>query len=327
MKTSLRRRKTLLAFGCKDDGDDSPPFLVPEEDEDKEEEICYIGNCDASRISLTCDGLICIPGSDSIQVCNPATRVSRRFPTGECLVSTRILLHGVTGRIPATSLLHRQRYLDHEHVPKFPTTRSSFGFGKDEVTGEYKVVELRGHPRASLIVGNAMFLIFKPGGGDTSTSFLIGFLSRKDPFMSMVPSTEFRVVSHPNPIYTSDDGGTPYFSELIVLRDRLSVSEMRITNVPHPRLDIWSMVDAVKEGWVKMHSFCLCQLYKSRSSEIRLFTPLAILDDQGDGGVLIVWDYQESLFMSYPKNFLLNKVSAYARVVASSYFQTLVPVP
>ncbi|CAH8269189.1 unnamed protein product [Arabidopsis lyrata] len=50
------------------DGDDSPPFLFPDEDQ---EEICYIGNCDASLISLTCDSLICIPGWDSIQFCNP----------------------------------------------------------------------------------------------------------------------------------------------------------------------------------------------------------------------------------------------------------------
>ncbi|EOA25291.1 hypothetical protein CARUB_v10018606mg [Capsella rubella] len=52
MKSS-RRRSILLAFGCRDDGDDSPPFLFPDEDKDEEEEICYIGNCDASRISLT----------------------------------------------------------------------------------------------------------------------------------------------------------------------------------------------------------------------------------------------------------------------------------
>ncbi|XP_010473827.1 PREDICTED: F-box/LRR-repeat protein At2g43260-like [Camelina sativa] len=305
MKTSRRRRKTLLAFGCKDDGDDSPPFLFPEEDEDKEEEICYIGNCDVSRISLACDGLICIPGSDSIQVCNPATRVSRKFPTGESLVPATILLHEGTGRSR-----RQQARLDSVKMKLRMRIKSL----------SYVVILL---PRSSL--GNAMFLIFKPGGGDTSTSFLIWFLSRKDPpSMSMVSSTGsllifgnltlqellrlifilkslIRVVSHPNPIYSSDDGGTPYFSELLVLRDRLSVSEMRITNVPHPPLDIWSMVDAVKEGWVKMHSLCLCQLYKPRSSEIRLFTPLAILDDQGDGGVLIVWNYQESLFMSYPK--------------------------
>uniref|UniRef100_A0A1J3EVE8 F-box/kelch-repeat protein n=1 Tax=Noccaea caerulescens TaxID=107243 RepID=A0A1J3EVE8_NOCCA len=68
-------------------------------------------------ISLTCDGLICIPGSDSIEVCNPATRESRRFPPGEPLVWTK----------------HR------------PGKRITFGFGKDEVTGAYKVVELRGN--------------------------------------------------------------------------------------------------------------------------------------------------------------------------------------
>ncbi|KAG7566421.1 hypothetical protein ISN44_As10g029860 [Arabidopsis suecica] len=140
---------------------------------------------------------------------------------------------------------------------------------------------------------------------------------------------EFRVVSHPNPIYSSsdDDDHTPHFSELLVLRDRLSVSEMRTVNVPHARLDIWRMVDVQEESCVKMHSLSLYQLYQPRPKEIQLFTPLEIPDDKGDGGVLIIWYYQESLFMSNPKNFLLNKVSAYARVVASSYFQTLVPVP
>ncbi|XP_010458578.1 PREDICTED: F-box/LRR-repeat protein At2g43260-like [Camelina sativa] len=351
---SSRRRKILLAFGCRDHGDYSPPFLFPEEedeDEVKEEEICYIGNCDASRISLTCDGLICIPGSDSIEVCNPATRVSRRFPTGESLVSNPIFLHKGTGGIPAESLVHRQRYLEHEHVPKFPTAApSSFGFGKDEVTGAYKVVELRAHPRSSLIVGECNVLDLQTGRWRHVNIVPYKVFARErsvyvngslhwftvdlwEPNASRIVAfdlhlEEIRVVSHPNPIYSSDDGGTPYFSELLLLRDRLSVSEMRTTNVPHPRLDIWSMLDAVKQGWVKMHSLCLCQLYRPRSSETRLFTPLVILDDdQGDGGLLIVWDYQESLFMSYPKNFLLNKVSAYARVVASSYFQTLVPVP
>ncbi|EFH54542.1 hypothetical protein ARALYDRAFT_907478 [Arabidopsis lyrata subsp. lyrata] len=270
------RRKILLAFGCRDDGDgdDSPPFLFSEE---KEEEICYIGNCDASRISLTCDGLICIPGSDSIEVCNPATRESRQFPAGEPLVSvsSMIIPHAGTGRIPVRSLPHRRKYIDHELVPRFPTTTRN----------------------ASRIVAFNLQL------------------------------EEFRVVSHPNPNFSSDDNGhTPHFSELLVLRERLSVSEMRTTNVPHARLDIWSMVDVQEERWVKMHSLCLCDLYQPRPSEIQLFTPLAIPDDQGDGGVLIIWDYRESLFMSYPNNFLLNKVSAYARVVASSYFQTLVTV-
>ncbi|EOA23332.1 hypothetical protein CARUB_v10019383mg, partial [Capsella rubella] len=235
----------------------------------------------------------------------------------------------------------------------FPKTRSTFGFGKDEVTGEYKVVELRAHPRAPLIVGDCNVLDLRTGRWRhvnlvpyrvfvTERSvyvngslhwFTVDFL---EPYASRIVAfdlhlEEFRVVSHPNPVFSSDDHDgdeAPYFSELLVLRDRLSVSEMRTTNVPHPRLDIWSMVDALEETWVKMHSLCLCQLYQPRPGQIQLFTPLVIPDDQGDGdGVLIIWDYQESLFMSYPKNFLLNKLSAYARVVASSYFQTLVPVP
>ncbi|CAH8269188.1 unnamed protein product [Arabidopsis lyrata] len=345
------RRKILLAFGCRDDGDgdDSPPFLFSEE---KEEEICYIGNCDASRISLTCDGLICIPGSDSIEVCNPATRESRQFPAGEPLVSvsSMIIPHAGTGRIPVRSLPHRRKYIDHELVPRFPTTTSSFGFGKDEVTGAYKVVELRSHPNRSLIVADCNVLDLQTGRWRhvnlvpyrifvTERSVYVngsvhwftvdlwepGNASRIVAFNLQLE--EFRVVSHPNPNFSSDDNGhTPHFSELLVLRERLSVSEMRTTNVPHARLDIWSMVDVQEERWVKMHSLCLCDLYQPRPSEIQLFTPLAIPDDQGDGGVLIIWDYRESLFMSYPNNFLLNKVSAYARVVASSYFQTLVTV-
>ncbi|ESQ44243.1 hypothetical protein EUTSA_v10006490mg, partial [Eutrema salsugineum] len=77
-------RKILLALngGC---SDGEPPSQFPGE----EEKICYIRNCEASRVSLTCDGLICIPGSDSIEVCNPVTRESRRFPPREPLVSTK----------------------------------------------------------------------------------------------------------------------------------------------------------------------------------------------------------------------------------------------
>ncbi|CAH8384427.1 unnamed protein product [Eruca vesicaria subsp. sativa] len=331
------RRKILLAL----DSDGAAPslFLFGEEEHQEEEEekdIWYIRNCDASIASLTCDGLICIPRSDSIQVCNPATRESRRFPPGEHLSSSTEFRKGK--RIPIASLVHIQHL--NNLVAGFPTRVSTFGFGKDEVTGTYKVVELRGNDSGSNLVLDCNVLDLETGQWRqlgvvphrifiTERSvyvngsvhwFTVDLWELDAPGIVAfdLHTEEFRVISYPN--FSSD---APLSAELLSLgENRLSVSEMRAT--PDVHLHIWTMVD---ETWVKMHSICLCRLYKPRLGSLQRFTPV-LISKQGDGVVFFfLWDYQHTLFKSSTNTVFTQKIYTDARVVDSSYIPTLVPVP
>lgn len=217
-------------------------------------------------------------------------------------------------------------------VAKSIKTRSSFGFGKDEVTRVYKVVKLRAS-NLSFIVEDCNVLDLETGEWRHVSIVPYRIFSTErsvymngsvhwftvdlwEPNASRIVAfdlhiEEFRVVSHPN--FSSD---SPHLSELLSLRNRLSVSDMK--TVPDVRLDIWSMVDVAEERWAKTHSICLCLHYQRQLSTLRLFTPLAISEQED--GVVIIWDYKKTFFKCYPNMFPMDKVSVDARVVATSYF-------
>lgn len=75
-----KSRKILAAYNCDCGG--RLRHLPDFESRFKgDEEIVYI-HCDAARLSLTCDGLVCFLEHDWIIVLNPSTRQLRRFPSG-----------------------------------------------------------------------------------------------------------------------------------------------------------------------------------------------------------------------------------------------------
>lgn len=75
-----KSRKILAAYNC-DCGGRLRPLPDSESRFKGDEEIVYI-HCDAARLSLTCDGLVCFLEHDWIIVLNPSTRQLRRFPSG-----------------------------------------------------------------------------------------------------------------------------------------------------------------------------------------------------------------------------------------------------
>lgn len=78
MSFQKSHRKILAAYDCDCGGRRK---LLPESRFKGDEEIVYL-HCNASRPSMTCDGLLCFPEQDWIIVLNPSTRQLRRFPSG-----------------------------------------------------------------------------------------------------------------------------------------------------------------------------------------------------------------------------------------------------
>lgn len=68
-------RKILTAYNC-DCG--VSPTLLPESRFEKGEEFVSL-HCDATRPSMSCDGLFCIPEEECVNVLNPSTGQLQRF--------------------------------------------------------------------------------------------------------------------------------------------------------------------------------------------------------------------------------------------------------
>ncbi|VVB03200.1 unnamed protein product [Arabis nemorensis] len=118
-RKSLRNnRKILAAFNCDCGGRLS---LLPESRFEGDEEIVYL-HCNATRPSMTCDGLVCFPEQDWIVVLNPSTTQLRRFPSG---LNPR----------------HECRF-GFGLFSRFCPGNWAMGFGRDKVNGSYKVVRM-----------------------------------------------------------------------------------------------------------------------------------------------------------------------------------------
>ncbi|KAF3580998.1 hypothetical protein DY000_02035908 [Brassica cretica] len=119
--------KILTAYNC-DCG--VSPTLLPESRLEEGEEFVFL-HCDATRSSMSCDGLVCIPEEECVNVLNPSTGQLQRFHSPP-LVNRRTNSTFTNGTWTA-------------YFPGY----YAMGFGREKVKGHYKVVRISGDPNYS----------------------------------------------------------------------------------------------------------------------------------------------------------------------------------
>ncbi|KAL1221121.1 F-box/LRR-repeat protein [Cardamine amara subsp. amara] len=300
-RKSVQKKQKILAVG--DQAAAEPRF-----EGDAEIDVVYLQCNDATtRPSLTCDGLVCIPVPDWINVLNPSTGEFLRFPSGPSHYGIELYTEDWWTIFPGYWAM---------------------GFGRDKVSGNYKVVrmlfdfkyfeildvnigewrKLRSPPpykveatRKSACVNGSIYWL------DTSNGFLLLALD--------LHTEEFRDVPilAPPPWYS--------LTRLIVnLEDRLALVDTCSTRSEW-KLEIWSM-DAQEETWTLTYSISLShRLMYPKSLRIRWFTPLAVSKD----GNLFLYDSDERLFKYHPETDLLTCLSPHICVIASC-IEDLVPL-
>ncbi|XP_023640494.1 F-box/kelch-repeat protein At2g43270 isoform X1 [Capsella rubella] len=127
----VKTRKIIAAYNC-DCGDRPRIIRQARLDEADDEEIVYIHFGDSQlwnvwdgRPLMTCDGLVCIVEPESIIVLNPSTGQLLRFPSA-----------------PDPS----SRFINGREGSDFFWGNWVMGFGRDKVTGSYKVAKMCFYP-------------------------------------------------------------------------------------------------------------------------------------------------------------------------------------
>ncbi|ESQ55641.1 hypothetical protein EUTSA_v10027244mg [Eutrema salsugineum] len=298
-RMSLQKsQKILAAYNCDCGG---PPRLLPESQLNGDEEIVYL-HCDTKRPSMTCDGLVCIPEQDWINVLNPWTRQLRRFGYG----------------IQPWSCA-------------FPLENRTMGFGRDKVTGSYKVVKmeigLRGHPVVECSVldvetGEWWLLStpppYKVNAGRKSVSvngsiyWLQNFGTGYKILALDLHKEEFHYVTVPETSVTQE-------TEISNLENRLTVA-ITYTS-PQWKLEIWSMDIVEEERWSKTYSIHLAGKGVPRENQRRWFTPVMVSKQEG----LVFFDNHKRLFKHYPRTDKIRCLSSDTCVI-SPFLENLAPL-
>ncbi|XP_056853616.1 F-box/kelch-repeat protein At2g43270-like isoform X2 [Raphanus sativus] len=234
--------KILAAHKCRC-GDQ--PRLLPESRFEGDEEIVYL-HCDDARPSMSCEGLVCIPEPESIIVLNPSTGQLRRFPPGPDPLSSPF----------------------RNGSDDFFQGNWVMGFGKDIVTGSYKVVKMCVEPveeechllsvesgewtklklppyvhnlgRKSVCVNGSIYWIFSGRRLHIGLGYKILALD--------VHKLEFHNVSVPSATWVTR------CSKIVNLGERLGIAKSTI--LPEWILEIWTM-NASEEIWSKTFSINL----------------------------------------------------------------------
>ncbi|CAH2058109.1 unnamed protein product [Thlaspi arvense] len=304
-KSGKSRRKILAGYKC--DCCDRPNLSPVAGDE----EFVYL-HCDTSRPSMSCDGLVCIPEPGWVNVLNPPTGELRRFPSGPDPVPC-----------PIASL--------DRHVPElwfnyFPGNWA-MGFGRDKVTGRYKVVrmcfdpvecdvlavetgewrKLRAPPpyevqsgRRSACVNGSIYWL--------EVAFYVGY---KILGFDLHTEEFHDVKSLPRPYLST---GT---AQILNLDDRLAIS---ITMQRQQKLEIWCM-DSEEERWSKAYSICLAGVAPTEPGYVWWYTPVMVSEE----GNVLISDNNKGLFKHYPQTNVTRRLASPSTCcVISPYLENLV---
>ncbi|KAG7570292.1 F-box domain [Arabidopsis thaliana x Arabidopsis arenosa] len=312
MSLQKSRRKILAAYNCDCGG---RRRLLPESRFEGDEEIVYL-HCDASRPSMTCQGLVCFPEQDWIIVLNPSTRQLRRFSSG----------------------LNDNFRFGIGFWKTFSPLKWAMGFGREKVNGRYKVVRMsfsfRRVRQEEPVVECGVLDVdtgewrklspppYKVDVGRRSACvngsiywLHIERLHIEKGFKILaldLHKEEFHDVSVPAMWLTR-------LTQLVNLEGRLAIAKTTVG--PGWILEIWSM-DTEDKRWSKTYSINLAHRVVSPSRWKRLFTPVAV-SKQGN---LVFKDNQKRLFKYYPGTDEIRCLSLDTCVI-SPYLENLVALP
>ncbi|CAH2033871.1 unnamed protein product [Thlaspi arvense] len=241
---------------------------------DAETEMVYLRCEDATRPSLTCNGLVCIPLPGWVKVLNPLTGEFLRFPSGQEVA--------------------KQWW--HNVFPGY----WAMGFGKDQVNGSYKIVRMLSDPNHCLILDISIgeWRELSPPPCEIESDRKSACVNGSVYWLNMFPkhkllaldlhTEEFRVVSADPPPRRRPA------AQIVNLEGRLAIGETNTTG--EWKLEVWCM-DAQEETWTMTYNILLssittlwCRWHKT------YFTPLAV----SEGGSLFFTDNNKTLFKYYP---------------------------
>ncbi|KAL1191158.1 F-box/LRR-repeat protein [Cardamine amara subsp. amara] len=306
MSFQKNRRRILAASDCDCGG---RRRLLPESRFKGDEEIVYL-HCNASRPSMTCDGLLCFPEQDWIIVMNPSTRQLRRFPSG--------LNHNLRFQIGLWKIFCPRNW--------------AMGFGRDKVNGSYKVVKMcfsfRETRQQGPVVECGVLDVetgqwrklssppYAVNAGSKSIcvngSIYWLHIARCKILALDLHKEEFRNVPLPATSVTRN-------TQLVSLEDRLVFAKTHVW--PEWILEIWSM-DTFKEIWSKTYNINLAHRVVSMRRLERWFTPVAV-SKQGN---LVFYDNEKRLFKYYPGTDEIRCLSL-DTCVMSPYVENVIPLP
>ncbi|KAG7570320.1 F-box associated interaction domain [Arabidopsis thaliana x Arabidopsis arenosa] len=293
------RRKILAAYNC---NYCRRPSIHPESRFEGDEEIVYL-HCDAAQPSMTCDGLVCITEPGWFNVLNPSTGQLRRFPPGPDPVK------GTQGN-----------WL--------------LGFGRDKVTGRYKIVRLcfRDFYEFGILdieTGEWSKLrtpphIMLPGSKSVYVNGSIYWLQISASYIILaldLHKESYYGIHHLPATWVTQE------TQLANLEDRLAMA-MTTKVGPEWILEIWSM-DIEEKGWSKNYSWSKTysislahRVVVSWPWQKRWFTPVSV-SKQGN---LVFYDNHKRLFKYYSGTDETRCLSSNICVI-SSYVENLVPLP
>ncbi|KAL9302646.1 F-box/LRR-repeat protein [Arabidopsis thaliana] len=307
MSLQNSRRRILAAYNCDCGGRRK---LLPESRFEGDEEIVYL-HCDASRPSMTCQGVICFPEQDWIIVLNPSTSQLRRFPSG--------LNHNCRFRIGLWKTFSPGNWV--------------MGFGRDKVNGRYKVVRMsfafwRVRQEEPVVECGVLDVdtgewrklspppyVVNVGGKSVCVNGSIYWLHIQTVYRILaldLHKEEFHKVPVPPTQITVD-------TQMVNLEDRLVLAITRVS--PEWILEVWGM-DTYKEKWSKTYSISLDHRVVSWRRQKRWFTPVAVSKQAN----LVFYDNKKRLFKYYPVKDEIRCLSLDICVL-SPYVENLVPLP
>ncbi|CDY17933.1 BnaC04g02860D [Brassica napus] len=306
------RLKILAAYNC-DCGD--RPRLLTESRFEGDEEIVYL-HCLASRPSLSCDGLLCFPEQDWIIVLNPSTRQLRRFPSG---------------------LNHKCRF-GFGLWSSFSPEKWAIGFGRDKVTGSFKVVRLCfffreiGQEEPVLECGvldvqtgvwsklSPPPHVVNPGSKSVCVNGSIYWLNFEvGEYCKLLALDLHKQEFNRIPLPATGLGAT---KETLIVNFEEHLAYVNTSKLPEWRLDIWSMDNTDQKQWSKTFSIRLELKVVAWRRKNRWFTPVAV-SKQGN---LVFCDNQKRLFKYYPGTNEIRCLSLDTYVI-SPYSENLVSLP
>lgn len=299
-RVSLQKsRKILAAYNC-DCG--RQPRLLPESRFKGDEEIVYL-HCDTTRPSMTCDGLVCIPEQDWINVLNPWTRQLRRFCFGAWSSGYSRVMMGfgsdkVTGSYKVVKM-ETWSYTDHDLVVECSVLDVETGAWWMLTPPSYNMLCPLSHKlsRKSVCVNGSIYWLQHVGNGYK----ILALNLHKE---------KFHHVSVPLTRVTQE-------TQIANLGNRLTIA-ITYTN-PEWKLDIWSSKDS---RWNKTYSISLAGKGVPREIRRKGFTPVSVSKQ----GSLVFTDDHKRLFKYYPRTDEIRCLSLDTCVI-SPFSETLAPLP
>ncbi|VVB03229.1 unnamed protein product [Arabis nemorensis] len=288
MSLKKSHQKILAAYNC-DCG--KRPRLLPDSRSEGDEEIVFL-HCNGTQQAsmMTCDGFVCFPEPDCVNVLNPLTRQLRTFRSSRGTRSGNWVM----------------------------------GFGRDKVNGSYKVVRMcfeeEGYHVLDVECGKWRKLSRPPykvnvGKKSVCVNGSIYWLKLGWGYFNILAlnlhTREFHNVSVPDTWVTQE-------THLVNLEERLAIAKTRTG--AEWKLEIWSM-DAEEEIWSNTYSISLdCLGIKPwKTTWGTWFTPVTV----SKLGNVVFCDNHKKLFKYYQETGKIHCLASDICVI-SPYLENLV---